>query len=208
MPSGDDLQLSGELSCENAQVRCDLFVGCDLDLGGDLNVANINATNITTTNLTATNATITNATITNATITNATITNATIGTLIVDSLRVNQFAMRELNVPAIVTTPQNNLVIAGLTGAMLIRFQFPGAPGIISLTGINSPSPAIGGYSRLWVFFNRGTSGKTLRIEDNNAGSMPSNRFMNHGSVARDIPPGEARAYYYDEGDSRWVEVS
>lgn len=178
MPSGDDLQLAGELSCENAQVRCHLQVGCDIDIAGDINATNVNATT------------------------------ATIGTLVVGSLRVDQLAMRELNVPSINTSPQNNLLIAGIGSAMLLRFMLAGGPGTISLTGLQPPTPAIGGYSRIWVFFNRKTSSKTLTIEHENAGSMVSNRFSNHGAVARIIAPGEARSYYYDEGDSRWIEVS
>lgn len=228
MPSGDDLQLAGELSCENATVRCHLTVGCDIDIAGTINAdninainvtaVNVNATNVNTTNITANMATLVNAAITNlvaqfatlvnATITNATITNATIGTLTVPLLRVGNFAMSEVNTPSINTSPQNNLVIAGLTSNMLVRFMLAGGAGNISLTGIAAPSPAIGGYSRLWVFYNRSTSTKTLTIEHQNAGSMAANRFQNHGGVARVLNPGEARAYYYDEGNSRWTEVS
>lgn len=132
----------------------------------------------------------------------------TAGEITTGVLKVDTFGMRELNVPAINTTPQNNLVIAGLGNAMLIRFQLTGGPGTISVTGIDKPAPTLGGYSRMFIFLNRGTSSKTLQLEDENAGSMPSNRFMNHGSVARAIPPGEARQYFYDEGGQRWTEVS
>jgi hypothetical protein len=123
-------------------------------------------------------------------------------------LKVCQLAMCELNIPAINMSPQDNLVIAGLTSNLLLRFQLVGGPGTISVTGIDKPMPALGGFSRQWIFFNRKTSTKSLTLENENAGSMVSNRFSNHGGVARVLLPGEARAYYYDEGDSRWIEVS
>lgn len=129
-------------------------------------------------------------------------------TLTAGVAKVDTLGMREVNVPAINMSPQNNLVIAGLSAAMVARFQLTGGPGTISLTGIDKPAPTLGGYSRLFVFFNRKSSSKSLTIEHENAGSMVANRFSNHGGVARVIAPGEARSYYYDEGDSRWIEVS
>jgi hypothetical protein len=120
---------------------------------------------------------------------------------------VAQFAMKELNVPALNSSPQNNLVIAGLLTAMLLRFQVVG-PGTVSLTGVDKPTPAIGGCSREWVFYNRSSSTRTLQIENENAGSTNSNRFRNRGGVARLLLPGESQSYFYDEGDSRWVELA
>lgn len=121
---------------------------------------------------------------------------------------VAQFAMKELNVPAINSSPQNNLVIANLLTAMLLRFNIAGPPGIVSITGVDKPSPAIGGCSREWVFYNRASSPRAMQLENENAGSLNANRFRNRGGVARVLQPGESQSYFYDEGDSRWVELA
>lgn len=178
MSSGDDLHLAGELSAENAQVRCNLFVGCNAQVSGDIIAGGtINISQV-------------------------------VPSLFVDQLRVNALLLAELNVPAITSTPQNNLVIAGLSTATIVRFQFPppGGP-TISITGINPPM-AVGGFGRFVIFHNRASSVRACQFEHQNPGSIPVRRFINHGAAPRLIGIGEARAYYYDQGDNRWIEVS
>lgn len=203
MSSGDDLQLAGELSCENATVRCNLFVGCDLQVGGSIDVGG--SLTVDTLNATTVNATTLNATNVNATTVTATTVNAS--AIVADTLQVGALLLREENTPAITTTPQNNFVVANIGTRSLLRFMCSGAPGNISMTGIVAPTPAFGGYSRFFIFYNRATSTKTLTLEHNNAGSAVTNRFFNRGAVAVVLQPGEAMAYYYDRGDSRWVQV-
>jgi hypothetical protein len=109
-----------------------------------------------------------------------------------------------VNLPAIAAGPLNNYVPpVDVSQATFLSFQLTGAPGVVSLTGLDlgPPGQLMG---RIVVLFNRLNSTKSLQVEHQNAGSNPTNRFVN-GSTggARLLGPGGAAIYAYDVGGSQ-----
>lgn len=178
--SGQDLQLTGNLSCNDATIRGGLETAGAI-AGSSLTVTTLNAT---TANIGTANA-----------------NDANVGTLLV---RVVQLTVA--NPLDITTTPQNNLALGGLDGAVIMRL-LSSVAGPISITGIQPPAGIV--FSdKLVTFLNRPDSVATIVLEHENAASQPPNRFLNHGAANVALAPGEARIYLYDLNAQRWIQAS
>jgi len=114
--------------------------------------------------------------------------------------------LASIDLPTETVGPLNNYAPVGTENFTVFRFMASGPPGTIVITGLDLGAPG-NVQGRVVVFANRLTSSKSLTFNHQDAGSNPTNRFVN-GSTGgpRVIGPGGTIAYRYDVGATpRWV---
>lgn len=126
------------------------------------------------------------------------------------NIALGALCIAEALLPAIAAGPLNNYVPPiDVSAVTVLSFNLTGAPGVISITGLDLGPPSASNC-RVIALAVRLTSNKSLSVEHQNAGSNPTNRFVN-GSTggARVIGPGGFALYSYNIGGSgRWVLMS
>jgi hypothetical protein len=125
------------------------------------------------------------------------------------NILLGALCIAEKLLPAIAAGPLNDYAPADVGSVTILSFNLTGGPGVVSITGLDLGPPSASNC-RVIVLSNRLTSNKSLSIEHQNAGSNPTNRFVN-GSTggARVLGPGGSAMYSYNIGGSgRWVLLS
>jgi hypothetical protein len=216
MAAGDDLQLAGELTCENAQVRCHLQVGCDLNLAGNLFVGGsifpppppspppvIQDEGVP---LAGAPHTVINYVGAGVTATNAGGGVATVSVPFNPAqAAIGALFLASLNAPNLTGGIVNNYSVPGSQLVTIVRLMCTAPTTITGFTEI-APGQAMG---RILIFLNRISSTAAVTIASQNVGSIPVNRFQNgSASLSFVIGPGGAAGYQYDVGGTpRWLQL-
>jgi hypothetical protein len=95
----------------------------------------------------------------------------------------------------------DNYIAVGTGGCVALEFSSSSSD--VILTGLD-PAP-LGDTRRALIIGNTGSSGKTLTLKNQNAGSLPQNRFKFEDATDIVLSDGQYTWIYYSPSAGRWI---